>query len=299
MDITANIKELEFKGYTIIHNVLNNDEINDYLNEFNKWRSNVPDLDYLHNIIDFNGIFKHHEVGHQRFAWLARTNKNIINIFKQLWNTDELATSFDGCCYFPSNYKNIDMYWMHTDQSPQMKGSCCYQSFVSLTDNSERTLVLYKESHLLHEKYFQDMNIDNNIQWHIIDYNYLENLNIEHKKIKLSVKKGDLVIWDSRTFHQNSCGSTSCEEERLVQYLCYLPKNSEQNDQKQRNLRLKYFNNRRTTSHWVYPMNAVPLQPNSYNNYSDLNNLNRIYIDYNNLPIPYIDDLLPKIKELL
>lgn len=294
IDITKNIEELNTNGYTVISDVYNNHEILDYRNEFFKWIENIPDIDITHKLIDFNGIFKHHEVGHQRFAWLARTNKKIINIFKQLWNTDDLVTSFDGCCYYDTNYIGKPSYWTHTDQSSRKKGLTCYQSFLSLTNNIERTFVVYQGSHLLHEQYFKDMDIDEPRDWNILDENYVNNLK-DRKKI-LKVNAGDLVVWDSRTFHQNTCGNIDCNEERLVQYLCYLPKFSEGNNIEQQNLRRKYFNSKRTTSHWVYPMNVVPKQPNMYNYY---NFDDPIYIDYDILPEPDIDDLLCEIEKLL
>ena len=294
MDISNNIQQLKEDGYTIIHNVYNNDEIIEYWKEFNLWHTNVPELEELHNLIDFNGIFKHHQVGHQRFAWLARTNPKILNIFKQLWNTDDLVCSFDGCCYYSSTYIGKPHYWTHTDQSSRKKGVHCYQSFLSLTNNSERTLLLYKGSHLLHEDYFNTMEIDEPRDWNIVDKNYVNEL--AEDKIYLNVKEGDLVIWDSRTFHQNTCGDSSCVEERLVQYLCYLPKDNEKNDAKQRSQRRKYFEKLRTTSHWPYPMNVVPEQPNMYNYYnSDF----PITIDYDLLPKPKLDDLKEKIEKLL
>ena len=103
--------------------------------EFNKWHELVPELTSHHELIDFNRIYKHHEVGHQRFAWLARTNPKILNIFKQIWNTDELVTGFDGCCYYPKDYVGQEKYWTHSDQSSRKKGVYCYQSFVSLNNN--------------------------------------------------------------------------------------------------------------------------------------------------------------------
>ncbi len=294
MDISSNIKQLKEDGYTIINNVYNKHEIKEYWDEFNLWHTNVPELEELHNLIDFNGIFKHHQVGHQRFAWLARTNPKILNIFKQLWNTEELVCSFDGSCYYPCNYVGNPHYWTHSDQSSRKKGVCCYQSFLSLTNNSERTLLLYKGSHLLHEEYFTTMEIDDPKDWNIIDENYVNKL--AEDKIYLNVKEGDLVIWDSRTFHQNTCGDSLCCEERLVQYLCYLPKNDEKNNAKQRNQRRKYFEKLRTTNHWPYPMNVVPEQPNMYNY---CNSSLPIIIDYDSLPKPNIDDLKEKIEKLL
>ena len=220
------IKLLNEKGYVIIPNVYDKNEVENYWNEFDKWRANVPDLDYLHNIIDGNGIFKHHQVGHQRFAWEARTNPKILAIFKKLWNTNELVTSFDGCCFYPSYYKNNVRYWTHSDQSSMKSGLNCYQSFLSLTDNRERTFIVYEGTHNYHQHYFETMGIEEPRDWNIIDKDYLMNNHLSKQKF-LNVKAGDLVIWDSRTFHQNTCGSINCNEERLIQYLCYLPKHNE------------------------------------------------------------------------
>ena len=287
-------KELAEKGYTIFRNLLSLEEINEYKSEFNEWLNKVPNLRKLHAMIDFNGIFKHHEVGNQRFAWLMRTNSKIVNIFKELWETDELVTSFDGCCYYPKEYKGYEKYWTHTDQSSRKKGVHCYQSFVSLTNNVERTLQVYEGSNLLHEDYFEEMNIDEPRDWNVIDIEYIKTI-LDSQRI-LSVNAGDLVVWESRTFHQNLCGGENCEEERLVQYLCYLPKNKEGNNEKEQKHRKRYFETRRTTSHWPYPMNVIPCQPNLYNYY---NPEHPIIIDYDSLPVPNLDDLREKIEELL
>lgn len=292
-DIESIKIDLERDGYVVIPNVFNQDEITEYIDEFNLWLYHVKDLESLHEKIDFHGIFKHHEVGHQRFAWLARTNPKIIQIFKQLWETDELVTSFDGCCYYSYDHYEEPRYWTHSDQSQTKIGRHCLQSFISLTDNCERTLIVYRGSHKLHREYFKEYEIENLSDWNIIKEEYIERL--EDTKEYLEIKKGSLVIWDSRTFHQNTCGMPSCCEERLVQYLCYLPKEHELNDDEMQKKRRRYFNTRRTTNHWPYPMNAVPRQPNTYNYY--FNDI--IEIDYNKLPVPILDDLMEKIEDLL
>ena len=153
---------------------------------------------------------------------------------------------------------------------------------------------MYKGSHLLHEDYFTTMEIDEPSNWHVIKQDYLQQ--ICEDKLELNVKAGDLVIWDSRTFHQNTCGDSDCNEERLVQYLCYLPKYNKENTIKEQNQRKKYFEKLRTTSHWPYPMNAIPEQPNIYNYY---NSNFPITIDYDSLVKPNLDDLNEEIKKLL
>jgi len=284
---------LEKNGYAIIPNVLNKEEINEYINEFNKWRNRIDNLDELHNRIDYNGIFKYFEVGHQRFAWLARTNPKILNIFKHLWDTDELVVSFDGCCYFPDDYDEEPRYWIHSDQSPLKKGLLCYQSFISLTSNEERTFIVYEGSHKLHEDHTNTYSLDNPSDWCPINEEYVETM--QDRKKYLKVDAGSLVLWDSRTFHQNTCGAPTCSEERLVQYLCYLPKNNEKNDKEMHNLRHHLFQTLRTTNHFPYPMTPISKQPITYNYY----NKDDLYIDYSKIPLPDLDDLTDKINELL
>ena len=48
---------------------------------------------------------------------------------------------------------------------------------------------------------------------------------IQNKKRILHVPKGSMVLWDSRTFHQNQHGNLESNEERMIQYICFFPKN--------------------------------------------------------------------------
>ena len=140
-------------------------------------------------------------------------------------------------------------------------------------------------------------NIDNPSDWNPIIKEYVDSIS-DRKKI-LHVNAGSLVLWDSRTFHQNTCGTPTCEEERLIQYLCYLPRYEEGNTKKEQEQRNKFFVKKRTTSHWPYPMNPVPEQPNMYNYYCAESKEDCINIDYDSLPKPDLEDLMPKIEQLL
>ena len=236
---------------------------------------------------------KYFEAAHQRFAWLTRINPKIQDIFKFLWDTDELVVSFDGCCYYPKNYSGEPKYWIHSDQSPLKKGLHCIQSYVSLTSNKERTFIVYEGSHKLHEQHTNMYNIDNPSDWYPINQDFVDT--IQDKKKILHVEAGSLILWDSRTFHQNTCGDPSCNEERLVQYLCYLPKNHEENDAETQQLRLQYFNDLYTTNHWPYPIAAVSKQPTVHNYYNN----ERIDIDYESLQLPSLDDLYYQIFQII
>ncbi len=153
-------------------------------------------------------------------AWYIRSLDSVQRPFREIWETDELVVSFDGACYMSQGEKHRDSNWTHTDQAPGKKGLHCVQGFVVLTTNSESTLRVYLGSHLLHEGVL--INSDKKKDWVRIDDEWLR----DHEGLKrvLTVPAGSLVLWDSRCFHQNQYGKIS--EERLVQYVCYLPKNA-------------------------------------------------------------------------
>ena len=281
--------DLETKGFTLIPNILTPEEIEEYKELHKQWRSTIPDHDKLHNSVDPHGIYKFHEAGHQRHAWEIRTNPKVQDVFKKLWNCEKLISSFDGSCYISKDTTKVDKLWTHTDQAPNSEGLKCYQGLVALTSNKERTLVVYENSHLMHQLHFKSKGITSSKNWQLIDKETLETMS--SLKRVLDVPAGALVLWDSRTFHQNQYGAPNSEE-RIVQYVCFLPDNHKQNTPSMKTKRLKYFYDRRTTSHWPTPINVNGLQPQTYGDPSK-------HIDYIKLKPPQLEDLEEKIMELL
>ena len=238
----STLKDLEEKGYAVVKGVLSEEKVQTASKLFYEWINEVPKQD------TFYGMIKE---GHQKHNWFIKTDPDVQAVFKKLWNTDDLVTGFDGTCWIPRSYNAIDTCWTHTDQAAAKKGLHCVQGFVSLTANTERTFVAYEGSHLLHETYMKDRGLTGARNWRLIDPEYLKDL----KRVVVKVNAGDMVLWDSRTFHQSQYGTN---EERLVQYVCFLPRNHEGNTPGQQRQRLKYFKNRRTTTHWPYPLCVNP-----------------------------------------
>jgi hypothetical protein len=166
----------------------------------------------------------------------------------------------------------------HSDQAPAAKEFMCWQGFVSLTANKERTLVVYEGSHKLHKEYFESRGLDKgptaSKNWNLIDKDYLDSISSSRRV--LEVPAGALVLWDSRTFHQNQFGAPESED-RFVQYVCYFPKSHPKNTKAIQKKREKYFLERRTTSHWPCPVRVNSLQPQTYGDQS-------LVIDYESLP---------------
>jgi ectoine hydroxylase-related dioxygenase (phytanoyl-CoA dioxygenase family) len=290
MKLEEIMENLDTKGYCIIPNILDKEEIEFCKQKFFEWYNNVKNIEEQHLKLDPHYIFKFHEVAHQEFAWFIKTNAKVIDIFKKIYKTQELVTSFDGCCYYPKNSKLSTGCWTHTDISPKLaKEMNCIQGFVSLTDNKNNSLLVYEGSNNEHNKYFKDKNMENEKNnWQKIDIDFLKT--IDEKKKILNVSSGSVVLWDSRTFHQNIIQNMN--EERLVQYVCYLPKNNKNNTESMKMKRLKYFNDRRVTSHWCYPIKVNGKQGNTWGN-------NNLKIDYSKLPKINLNKYEDKIMKLL
>ena len=279
------LNDLKMKGYAVIPNILNDEEIEHAKSLFYNWKNTISSSTYMPH-----GIYKFHEVGQQEHAWFIRTRPKVIQIFQNIWKTEELIVSFDGSCFIEKECNKKNNCWTHTDQSPNKNSLECYQGFVSLTENKERTFIVYEESHTIHNHYFNYINNTNDSKnFHLIEEDFLEEIK-DYKKI-LHVPAGSLVLWDSRTFHQNQYGKPNSEE-RIVQYVCYLPKNIKSNNKKMQEKRLKYFKEKRTTSHWPSPINVNGLQPQVYGNKNNL-------IDYSKLKIPELEKYKNEIEKLL
>lgn len=279
-------------GYCVIENILTAEEVATAVENFREWFASHPQIEGVHSKISPHGIIKFHEVGHQRHAWYIRTRPNVINVFKNIWDTEEVVVSYDGCCYIPPNCKKKDKTWTHTDQAPTKKGLKCIQGFVALTSNTDRTLVVYEGSHKLHEEYAKEFNLTSTKDWLLIEQQYLDK--ISDKRKVLNIKAGSLVLWDSRTFHQNQYGNASNtntnNEERIVQYVSYLPRCNL--SKKMLEKRQKYFADKRTTSHWAYPVKVNGLQPQNYGDAT-------LKINYSELVEPKLEDLIEDITKLI
>ncbi|BCT22780.1 phytanoyl-CoA dioxygenase [Carp edema virus] len=271
--------DLRRKGYCIIHNVLTEDEIEFCRDEFSEWVYSSDQILEKHHKINPHGIFKYFEAAHQRFAWYIRTRPKVIGYFQGILDSTNVTVSFDSCCYMESDYVEKEKCWTHTDQASNKDGWKCYQGFVSLTNNKNKSLMLYEGSHKMHKKYFEDRNISNSNDWNLIEESFLDE--IKDRKKLLNVPKGSLVLWDSRTFHQNYTTPGS-RETRFVQYVCFL--NKDFLTKNMRDKKLKYFADRRATNHWPYPVKVISKQPRTFGN-------DALLVNYEDLKIPTYDDL--------
>ncbi len=286
-------QSLRDKGYAIVENVLSTEQVNELHTSVHDWMNKVPNLKSRHAVVDSHGIFKFAEVGAQGFMWKMRTY--VAPFWRAFHKTPDVVTSLDGACWIPQNFDGKDRNWTHTDQSIADSTAQCVQGLVALTTNEERTLVVYPESQKYHAEYGKTVTDSKKRKRSFlrIDQSFLDRLDTEHgiKPIALRIPAGALALWDSRVFHQNRYGKPRSEE-RLVLYVCMLPRSGKKNTAAMRAKRRRYVLDRRTTSHWPYPIKVNGKQPN-LRRYPDAR------IDYSALPAPTNLPSEDKIVELL
>lgn len=287
----SNLDDIFDRGYTIVEDVLSESELEKAIELFNKWQESIPNNeDWIQ--INPHGIYKFHEAGHQEHAWFIRTRKKVQEPFKRIWNTEELVVSFDGCCYMPKHIIRNDKCWMHSDQGPARKGLHCVQGMVALTSNKTRTIVVYEGTHKLHEEYCQTRNLDPAEigDWLVIDYEMRQQVSNRRKVINLPASS--MMLWDSRLFHENQYGQLAEPEKRIIQYICFLPKNAKENTDEMKAKRRRYFYEKRNTSHWPYPITVVPKQPRFYTGEA-------LEIDYPKLREPNLSIYQDEINKII
>jgi ectoine hydroxylase-related dioxygenase (phytanoyl-CoA dioxygenase family) len=291
--------ELRTKGYVLVPDVLTQEEVAECRQDFFGLLAKNEQIRDLHPKIGVHGIFKHGPFAQSLMRSKIVTNDKVIGLFESLYGTRNLVTSQDGCAYIPADAPAKDKtVWTHVDQAPSSyeavedeaamtaskeyeNGKKCVQGFVSLTENRSRTFRIYPKSHLETRKWFLRTGKTGTHNWHKLEKEEL--IGKEYKD--LHVPAGAAVMWDSRSWHQST--NSAVGEERIVVYVCMLPRENEANTAKQAEKRLKYFEEKRITSHWPYTVHVNGEQPHTYGDSTKL-------IDYEQV---VYDELSEELKE--
>eukprot|EP01132_Coremiostelium_polycephalum_P007919 gene7919-9745_t len=256
-------KHLYNNGWAVVKNVVPKERVEHYGSEFWSWmegfgtgiKRNVkstwndenwpPSLHY--------GLFQGYSLGHNQFIWDVRSEESIINVFKEIYQTDKLLVSFDGG-NFTKPRSNIEKPWQHFDQGLKKQGFHCIQGFLNLQDCGPHDggLIVYEGSHLKHKEYFEKTPPSHSKDFVRIEVepNDLP-LFKDCKKIKVCCEKGDIVLWDSRTIHyacppDPKLGNRVC---RMVVYVSYQPAYLATPQDLDR--KIQAFNSKSNTSHWA------------------------------------------------
>jgi hypothetical protein len=135
---------LEEHGYAIVPDVLNQKEchaLHEGYWDFFKTLIGVEKDDAstwkrIYKLFPNHGmLFQHWCSGHMQQIWDVRQNKKIHGAFADIWDTEDLTVSFDGCSFglqpevTGRGWQNKG--WLHLDQSPHRNDFECVQGWVT------------------------------------------------------------------------------------------------------------------------------------------------------------------------
>ena len=249
-DDLASTAYLEEHGYVVIANALTQQEaahalnlLWDYLEELGTGiNRNDPESwdDDRWPTAVHGGILPSHGIGHCAAQWFIRDRAAVKQAFANVWQDDELLTSFDGVALWRpwTRYEhwrtNDGPSWMHIDQHPIGRpGKHCVQGLVNLIATTPACggNVMVPGSHkrfaTIPEKYPERL-----ARIHpSIDHFRFPNddeLLADTQPIICHLEAGDLLLWDSRTIHCSSPGletpSFNDQLFRAISLVCMMPK---------------------------------------------------------------------------
>ena len=298
---------LHENGYVVIKNVISNDQIKEAISLLWDFLENLGtgikrnDSSTWNNdnwIGNFQaGVISEYHIGQSKFLWYCRLlcKKIFVNLWKYIdhnINSNNLLTSFDGCGIMRSSfneYKPITS-WYHTALNPLMfPDLLSYQGFLNLLscdENSGGLVIIPKSNNSLMnycKTYIEltEKDIDyvdlSPIKMGFNDIQLRRWISSLDNPIKINCKAGDFVLWDSRTFHCNTCAISETEVlpnnnlERIVAYITMYPYDliPEEDREKLISNRMDGFIKGKTTGH--YPCFYQSIE------YENLKNVNDKY----------------------
>ena len=213
--------------------------------------------------------FNSYSVAHEKFMWDTRLEPRVLEIFSELWGTDELLASFDALNVTFPNRVDVPRKpaWEHVDQSPFRRGMHCMQGIVNLSPSgpNDGGLVVYPGSHKFYDEFFDTQT--NAADWSHKDIYHFRPEHLEWFRShglapkKVCAEVGDLLIWDSRTVHYGSEPTELSTQIRTVVYVSYAP--ARLASEQQLALKKRAFEKHVATTHWPHD-NIVPKENVTY-----------------------------------
>ena len=209
-----------------------------------------------------HGILKNY-FGHTELQWQIR--ELCTSIYESIWgcSRDDLLCSFDGGCFLYPHKHLSPKQWIHVDQNRDMTNFCCVQGIVNFEDNGPEDggLVLIEGSHEIFNDYMNN-HPSEGIVWGTANMN--DELLSSRQLIKICAPPGNIILFDSRTFHCNVAPSSSSSKFRICTYVSMQPRNGA--SKQELNKRISLYEKGRMTNHWCYGpwFKETPEHPHSY-----------------------------------
>ncbi|KAL8613150.1 hypothetical protein ACOMHN_042959 [Nucella lapillus] len=227
--------ELDEKGYCVVPNVLTTEECDKHIASYKQWHDQFKgDWPFQRH-----SIIQSYRIGHFAATWETRLSAK--KVFETLWQTKKLLCSFDAVAISPPPEKDADdkgfttpgAHWLHLDQSAKRQGLHCYQGAVYLEETSDTDFCfrVLEGSHK-HTDDFYTENPECGSSSRKMDFFKLREPHAKWYEgrgcrwTKVPVPKGGIVLWDSRTVHDNcrpEPGRPNADRWRYVVFACMGP----------------------------------------------------------------------------
>lgn len=230
------MRNLEEFGYAVIPNVLTEEVCDQYIKEYKDWLTQIEESDLP--LMSSSSLIQGYRIGHLNASWSVRLK--VKDVFEQIWQTDKLLSSVDavalsrppeeGC----QKFAKPGEYWLHLDQGAHKKGVHAYQSGVYLEESSDtdycfRVLAKsHKEQDNFSAAFPKYGEVTKDVEYYQLTSKerdwYMQTKGCQLTKVP--VPKGGMVLWDSRTVHDNvkpEQGRQHIGRWRHVVFVCMTP----------------------------------------------------------------------------
>uniref|UniRef100_A0A7S3Z9X9 Uncharacterized protein n=1 Tax=Lotharella globosa TaxID=91324 RepID=A0A7S3Z9X9_9EUKA len=163
------------------------------------------------------GVLTQYGIGQSDLLWYCRTLEGVRKAFQDVWETDDLITSFDGAGvarnpFYASEGQARQEWctqggWFHLDQNAKLTpGFDLWQGLLNLFPSSANTgsTVVVPKSHT--DKFSKIFTDRHRINWRKKSHFVMLNRSGDFERyckdaVQVVLDAGDLFLWDSRTIH--------------------------------------------------------------------------------------------------
>jgi len=264
------LSHLDDRGFVMIKNVLTPSELEKSKSQFiADWKKVCPQFSFsdpstwtINNtpIMWSKGMCVFSGLPQSNFMWNLRTNDDIQNIYKKIYQTDSLVTSLDGLSVFLDN-THKSKSWLHIDQNPKNDIYSIQGSFnlLPVKSNKDAGFIIVSDSHKTYRPIVSHKN-----DWIVCE----DQTDQSAKAKKLIIPENCLTLWNSRLIHANEAIKMSKTEfqnrisqthqdqsnplslfNRVTAYITYQPKTMRSSEIIEK--RIECYKNGQGTSHWA------------------------------------------------
>lgn len=280
-------------GYVVVRRVVSMEKVNEILKECYAWLKEASeDEEFDGNKpetwnknadkwpIHTRGLIQHYNVAWQKFFVDARME--VKKVFEEIYGTKDLVSSFDSISVTRRSktfkYKSVSD-WMakayvksikgysdklHVDQTSNSLARCIQSGLAFIDqDTEDHVFTCVPKSHSIHEEVLGGK-LDAS-EWRVMGEREIELFKQHHMyPVRVPLKAGDVVMWDSRTAHASSsyCANSKSTARRVQLFVCMKP--SGDMDEKQRAIRKRAYEEGICSKHDPLPVRLFSKTPRSF-----------------------------------